>query len=207
MSPRSEQANAQVKDDRQKQILASSLKVFIHKGFAAAKMSDIATEAGISYGLMYHYFQSKDEIYAELVNDAVDSSKRTIERVRSDEGEPIDKMRSLARSIFTSVGEHQSAGYYFVLMMEAMTSGVYPVRAALHARSQERPLGMLVGVVEEGQRKGQIAAGDPTELVLTFFSAILGLASLKVSGTMTSMPDPEILMRIFQPAPQAATPE
>ena len=73
--PRSEEANVQIKDDRQKQILASALKVFIHKGFAATKMSDIATEAGISYGLMYHYFQSKDEIYAELVKDAVDSSK------------------------------------------------------------------------------------------------------------------------------------
>jgi hypothetical protein len=90
-------------------------------------------------------------------------------------------------------------------MMEAMTSGVYPARAALHSHNQERPLGLLVSVVEEGQRKGQIVAGDPTELVLTFFSAILGLASLKVSGTMTSMPDPEILMRIFQPASPTTT--
>jgi hypothetical protein len=42
------------------------------------------------------------------------------------------------------------------------------------------------------------------ELVLTLFSAVLGLASLKVSGTVATMPDPEILMRIFQPAVQAA---
>ncbi|MHB8106299.1 MAG: TetR/AcrR family transcriptional regulator [Candidatus Cryosericum sp.] len=203
--PRSEEANVQIKDDRQKQILNSALKVFIHKGFAAAKMSDIATEAGISYGLMYHYFQSKDEIYAELVRDAVDSSKRVIERVRADSSEPIDKMRSVAQNVFNGVGKNQSAGYYFVLMMEAMTSGVYPVRAALHSYSQERPLGLLVSVVEEGQRKGQIAPGDPTELVLTFFSAILGLASLKVSGTIATMPDPEILMRIFQPASSTTT--
>jgi len=202
--PRSEEANTQIKDDRQKQILASALKVFIHKGFAAAKMGDIATEAGISYGLMYHYFQSKDEIYAELVRNAVDSSRRTIERIGADDSEPIDKMRSLAHVIVKSVDEHQSAGYSFVLMMEAMTSGIYPVRAALHSHSQERPLARLVSVVEEGQHRGQIAPGDPLELVLTFFSAVLGLASLKVSGTMAAMPDPEILMRIFQPAAQAA---
>ncbi len=202
--PRSEEANLQLKDDRQKQILCSALKVFIHKGFAAAKMSDIATEAGVSYGLMYHYFQSKDEIYAELIRSAVDSSRRTIERVRADDSEPIDKLRSLARAIVKSIDGHQSAGYSFVLMMEAMTSGVYPVQAALHSHSQERPLGMLISVVEEGQRKGQIAAGDPSELVLTFFSSVLGLASLKVSGTIATMPDPEILMRIFKPAVQAA---
>jgi AcrR family transcriptional regulator len=203
--PRSEEANVQIKDDRQKQILASALKVFIHKSFAAAKMCDIATEAGISYGLMYHYFQSKEDIYAELVRNAVDSSRQTIEHIRTDDSEPIDKMRSLARAISKSVNERQSAGYSFVLMMEAMTSGTYPVQAALHSRDHERPLGMLVSVVEEGQRKGQIAPGDPLELVLTFFSAVLGLASLKVSGTMTSMPDPEILMRIFQPASQTIT--
>ena len=202
--PRSEEANIQIKDDRQKQILASALRVFIHKGFAGAKMCDIATEAGISYGLMYHYFQSKDEIYTELVRNAVDSSRRTMEQVRADDSEPIDKLRSLAQTIVTSVDEHQSAGYSFVLMMEAMTSENFPVQAALHTHDRERPLHALVSIVEEGQRKGQIAGGDPLELVRTFFAAVLGLASLKVAGTMAAMPDPKVLMRIFEPASQAA---
>ena len=205
MAPRSEEANVQIKDDRQKQILSSALKVFIHKGFAAAKMSDIATEAGISYGLMYHYFQSKDEIYAELVRDAVDSSRHVIQQLKADDLEPIDKMRALVARIFKSVGQQQSAGYYFVLMMEAMTSGAYPIQAIEHAHGPERPFDMLVHVIEQGQLKGQIAQGDPAELVQTFFSAILGLASLKVSGTIETMPDPEILMRIFQCASPTAT--
>lgn len=202
--PRSEEANLQLKDDRQKQILCSAQKVFIRKGFAAAKMSDIATEAGISYGLMYHYFQSKDEIYAELIRSAVDSSRRTIERVQADDSEPIDKLRSLARAIVTSIDGHQSAGYSFVLMMEAMTSGACPFSAMGRVNGSVKPFEMLLDVIGQGQRKGQIAAGDPSELVLTFFSSVLGLASLKVSGTIATMPDPEILMRIFEPAVQAA---
>jgi len=59
---------------------------------------------------------------------------------------------------------------------------------------------MLSDMIEEGQRKGQIAQGDPAELVTMLLSAMLGLASLKVSGTITTMPDPDILMRIFQTA-------
>jgi AcrR family transcriptional regulator len=200
MSPRSEEANMQIKDDRQKQILCSALKVFIHKGFAAAKMSDIATEAHISYGLMYHYFQSKDEIYAELIRDAVDSSRRVIEQVSAGDMEPIDKMRALVARIFKSVGEQQSAGYSFVLMMEAMTSGAYPVTAMGRVHGSGRPFDLLVHVIEQGQYTGQIAQGDPAELVMTLFAAILGLASLKVGGSMAAMPDPEILMRIFRPA-------
>lgn len=203
--PRSDQANIQIKDDRQKQILCSALKVFIRKGFAAAKMSDIAVEAGVSYGLMYHYFQSKEEIYAELVKGAIASSRQVLEEVQAESAEPIDKIRMLIRIIFESVGGRQSAGYYFVLMMGAMTSGAYPSLALEHPHGPGRPFELLVGIIEEGQRKGQIARGDSAQLATTFFSAILGLASLKVSGTIASMPDPELLMRMFTPAVQATT--
>jgi AcrR family transcriptional regulator len=203
--PRSEEANIQIKDDRQKQILCSALKVFIQKGFAAAKMSDIAAEAGVSYGLMYHYFQSKDEIYAELVRGAIESSRQVLEQVQAEKAEPIDKMRTLIDRIFASVGGHESAGYYFVLMMGAMTSGSYPSLALEHPHGPGRPFEMLVHIIEDGQGKGQIAEGSPAELATTFFSAILGLASLRVSGTIQTMPDPEILMRLFAPALQAKT--
>lgn len=203
--PRSEEANIQIKDDRQKQILCSALKVFIQKGFAAAKMSDIAAEAGVSYGLMYHYLQSKDEIYAELVRGAIESSRQVLEQVQAEKAEPIDKMRTLIDRIFASVGGHESAGYYFVLMMGAMTSGSYPSLALEHPHGPDRPFEMLVHIIEDGQGKGQIAEGSPAELATTFFSAILGLASLRVSGTIQTMPDPEILMRLFMPALQAKT--
>jgi AcrR family transcriptional regulator len=205
MSPRSEEANIRIKDDRQKQILCSALKVFIHKGFAAAKMSDIASEAGLSYGLMYHYFQSKEEIYAELVKGAIEASKQALEKAQEEEMEPIDKIRALIVRIFASVGQRESAGYYFVLMMGAMTSGAYPALSMERSQGPGRPFEMLICIIEDGQRKGQIMQGSPAELATTFFSAILGLASLKVSGTIASMPDPEVLMRIFQPASQAKT--
>jgi len=80
--PRSEEANMQIKDERQQRILSSALKVFIRKGFAATKISDIAVEAGMSNGLMYHYFQSKEEIYAELVRRAAMFSRRLLEQSR-----------------------------------------------------------------------------------------------------------------------------
>jgi len=203
--PRSEEVNIHIKDDRQKQILCSALKVFIQRGFAAAKMSDIAKEAGVSYGLMYHYFQSKEEIYAELVRGAIESSKQVLGQVQAEQMEPIDKMRSLIERIFASVGGRESAGYYFVLMMGAMTSGSYPSLALEHPHGPDRPFEILMRIIEEGQRKDQIAGGSPAELATTFFSAILGLASLKVSGTIETMPDPEILMRIFKPALQTTT--
>jgi AcrR family transcriptional regulator len=48
--------------DRRRQILEAAVKVFADKGFHAARVGDIAEEAGIAYGLVYHYFQSKEDL-------------------------------------------------------------------------------------------------------------------------------------------------
>jgi len=205
MCPRSEEANAQVKDDRRRQILLSALQVFVRKGFSATKMSDIATDAGISYGLLYHYFQSKNQIYAELVNSAVQASTHGIEQAQSAGTEPVEAIRSLVTSAFRAVDEQQFAGYSFVLWLGAMTSHGYTLPDAPYRDRFRRPLDQLVGVIEEGQRRGQIAQGDPRELAVTLLSALLGLASLKVGGALRTMPDPDVLMRLFRPAVQATT--
>jgi TetR/AcrR family transcriptional regulator, fatty acid metabolism regulator protein len=48
--------------DRRRQILGAAVKVFAAKGFHAARVGDIAEEAGIAYGLVYHYFSSKEDL-------------------------------------------------------------------------------------------------------------------------------------------------
>ena len=48
--------------DRRRQILAAAVKVFAKKGFHASRVGDVAEEAGIAYGLVYHYFQSKEDL-------------------------------------------------------------------------------------------------------------------------------------------------
>lgn len=48
--------------DRREQILAAALRVFADRGYEATRISDIAAEAGVAYGLVYHYFGSRDAI-------------------------------------------------------------------------------------------------------------------------------------------------
>jgi TetR/AcrR family fatty acid metabolism transcriptional regulator len=48
--------------DRRRQILAAAVKVFADKGFHASRVGDIAEEAGIAYGLVYHYYESKEDL-------------------------------------------------------------------------------------------------------------------------------------------------
>ena len=59
-------ATARPAVDKRRVILDAAVHVFAHQGFHACRVSDIADEAGVAYGLVYHYFSSKDEILDTL---------------------------------------------------------------------------------------------------------------------------------------------
>jgi TetR/AcrR family fatty acid metabolism transcriptional regulator len=52
--------------DKRRMILDAAVRVFAHRGFNGCRVSDIADEAGVAYGLVYHYFRSKDEVLDTL---------------------------------------------------------------------------------------------------------------------------------------------
>jgi len=52
--------------ERRRQILDAAVRVFARQGFHTCRVSDIADEAGVAYGLVYHYFRSKDEVLDTL---------------------------------------------------------------------------------------------------------------------------------------------
>jgi TetR/AcrR family transcriptional regulator, fatty acid metabolism regulator protein len=55
-------ARADRQADRRSQILAAAVKVFARKGFHASRVGDVAEEAGVAYGLVYHYYKSKEDL-------------------------------------------------------------------------------------------------------------------------------------------------
>jgi TetR/AcrR family fatty acid metabolism transcriptional regulator len=55
--------------DRRRQILDAAVRAFARRGYEACRVGDIATEAGIAYGLVYHYFNSKEEILETIFRD------------------------------------------------------------------------------------------------------------------------------------------
>ncbi len=189
--------NEQIKEERRSQILLSALKIFTKKGLAAAKMSDISEDTGISYGLVYHYFKSKEDIYTELIRHAVDSLGKVVLEIRSKEEEPVEQIRQIASRVINSIANKDASGFYYVLVINALTCEAVPVQASVIIEECMKRLSLLADLITEAQQRGQIREGDPMELAITCFSTLIGLASLKVSGTIQKLPDAEILMRFF----------
>ena len=91
--PRTEEANQRIRDERREQVLQAAAGVFARKGLADTKIVDIAAAAGISHGLAYRYFTSKEEVFAELVGRSLNGVTRLTEEVLQQPGTPWDKLR------------------------------------------------------------------------------------------------------------------
>jgi TetR/AcrR family fatty acid metabolism transcriptional regulator len=63
---RSPVGRAKAQADKRRMILDAAVRVFARQGFHACRVSDIADEAGVAYGLVYHYFASKEEVLDTL---------------------------------------------------------------------------------------------------------------------------------------------
>jgi AcrR family transcriptional regulator len=57
-------------DDKPRRILDAAVRVFAAQGYDAARVSDIAREAGVAYGLVYHYYESKDAVLEAVFREA-----------------------------------------------------------------------------------------------------------------------------------------
>ena len=71
------QTDSPVRRDKRKRILDAAVCVFARMGYHGARVSDIAREAGIAYGLVYHYFTNKEEILNTIFEFATSTPSPT----------------------------------------------------------------------------------------------------------------------------------
>ncbi|MCU4174781.1 TetR/AcrR family transcriptional regulator [Carboxylicivirga sp. N1Y90] len=69
MSPRNDSQNEKIREERKQQILNVALEVFADNGFSSTSIAKIAQKAGISKGLIYNYFESKEELVTSIMID------------------------------------------------------------------------------------------------------------------------------------------
>jgi AcrR family transcriptional regulator len=73
MSPRTEQQFEEIREIRKKEIMNTALELFAMEGFDKTSISSIAAKAGISKGLLYNYFSSKEELIKTIIFNGLDS--------------------------------------------------------------------------------------------------------------------------------------
>ena len=98
----STKTRAKTAADKRRAILDAGVRVFARQGFHACRVADIADEAGVAYGLVYHYFASKDEILDTLFLERWAIMLETIRHVDAQEIPAREKLAAIASFIIDS---------------------------------------------------------------------------------------------------------
>lgn len=198
MSPRNEGQNELIKDERREQILSAALRAFARRGFAATKISDIVARAGMSHGLVYHYFASKEEIFYALLKRAMTASSQSLVDVEAMPLSPIEKVRQTAKFILGGLDRFEDFAYYFLIVAHASVMETPVTEHEDILTSSNVAIQAMERILKAGQEAGEVKEGDAPGMSLAFFAAIQGLAIYKLAMADFSMPDPEILVNMVK---------
>jgi TetR/AcrR family transcriptional regulator, fatty acid metabolism regulator protein len=83
-------------------ILDAAVKVFADKGYYGARVSDIAQEAGIAYGLVYHYFKNKEDLLISIFRHRWGQFDRAVRKVMEEKDDPRQMIHSIVTFLFHS---------------------------------------------------------------------------------------------------------
>lgn len=158
-------------------------------------MSMISEEAGISKGLLYLYFKSKDELFISIVKEAMESAIIVMEGLSRLSGSPLDKIREMTSAIF-----NESDKNYFRLIQHAYTSDEVPdhVKTLLDQYSLVTFVDTLMPVFVEGQQAGQLIEEDPRKLISSYLLVLQGLMMIDIDEyNVYGLSEVDILMRVI----------
>jgi AcrR family transcriptional regulator len=170
-------------EEKRKLILAAAVQVFARDGYHTSRVGDIAEEAGIAHGLMYHYFSSKEEVLATVFRENWGELLERFHAVeRSDE--PADeKLRGIAKILLRTWRNDPAL----------VTVMVREVARSPHLQEQvdEVREGFLAiqRVIEQGQAQGTFRADVDARLASWVFYG--ALEELLTGWVLGQLPDGE----------------
>ena len=155
--------------DKRRVILDAAVKVFAREGFYGCRVSDIADEAGVAYGLVYHYFRSKDEILDTLFLERWDLMLEEIARVDAEPAPAREKLAAIAGFIIDSY--RYDPDLMKVIIVDVTRAANSFGRS--HLEKIREAYGLIGGIVESAQQRGELRSDiTPTFAAMAFYGAV-----------------------------------
>lgn len=198
---RSALQNQRTRDRRRGEILSGALRLFVSKGLAATRVGDIARAAGVSQGLLYHYFASKEDIYVALIRTAFERLNEAARGLEAMAIPPREKIELAVTKMLEGMQGNEDYARYFILTAQASLLTDIPREAArIVHRERDLSYGAIARILRAGQADGSIRDHDADELAVLFWTVIKGLAMHRAAfGKKFVAPDPALLTHMFAP--------
>jgi TetR/AcrR family fatty acid metabolism transcriptional regulator len=155
--------------DKRRVILDAGVRVFAKRGFHHCRVSDVADEAGVAYGLVYHYFRSKEEILNTLFLERWQIMLDAIGEIDSRDLPAREKLHAVASFIIDSY-RHDPDLMKVIIVEVTRAANSF---GALHLDRIREAYTGIGGIVESAREEGSFRADIPSEFAaMCFYGAI-----------------------------------
>jgi TetR/AcrR family fatty acid metabolism transcriptional regulator len=158
---------SKVQEERRRQILQAAVRAFARKGYHSCRVSDIATEAGVAYGLVYHYYGSKEALLQAIFGETWGAMLTTIKSVEELDESAREQLRKVTEIVLRTW--KRDPDLVRVLVREVTRSA----QVQQEADEIELAYQALQRIVERGQQTGEFREGIDARLTATIWYGAL----------------------------------
>ena len=158
---------SKIQAERRRQILQAAVRTFADKGYHATRVSDIAKEAGVAYGLVYHYYESKETLLEAIFRETWGAMLETVRSVEQLDEPARERVRKVSEIVLRTW--KRDPDLVRVLVREVTRS------AQVQDETEEIELAhqALQRIVEHGQERGEFRADLDARLTATIWYGAL----------------------------------
>jgi TetR/AcrR family transcriptional regulator, fatty acid metabolism regulator protein len=166
-------------EEKRRLILDAAARVFARKGFHTSRVGDIAAEAGVAHGLLYHYFSSKDEVLDTIFREHWGGVLDRLHAAEQSGESAVAQLREVAAVLLR--GWLSEPDVVSVVVREIARSPQISSRVA----ELVRPIGAIRRIIERGQANGEFRTDlDADKAAIVFYGGIDELVSGWVLGRL-----------------------
>ena len=174
------------KEVKRMQIIQAALDLFVERGYYGTKTSQISKRAGISEGLLFHYFSTKENLLEELINIGLEGMRMPMQ-ISAKNG--LDFFYQFTEMLFLYAKEKPFTAKMFVFMGNVVWAEDIPERLRKLASSVDT-IAYSQSNVEAGQQDGSIRKGDVMALSNMYWCAIHGIMEQYALRPEIPLPEP-----------------
>jgi len=168
------------KDARPQELLAAALDLFVERGYAATRLDDVATRAGVSKGTLYLYFDNKEELFKAVVRENLVAVLAEAEDfIAQYAGSSTALLKEFILGWWERIGETKLSGITKLMMAE---SGNFPdVARFYHDEVISRSHALIISMLERGMARGEFRQIDTVNANLVIVAPVVMLMLWKHS--------------------------
>ena len=195
--PRTKEQCEEMRKATRDKIKLAAMRLFVQKGYGSTSVHEISDLAGISIGLLYRQYKTKEELFNDLVEYSLTRIKNIIDFFEKDEL-PRELVNQFVYEVYNDIINGEELANLLILMAQSFLSGAANPKQNEIIELDTKMLQATANCIERGQELGEFRPGNAKELATLFYSAVQGMAMMKISLKESFiMPSPSIITSIL----------